>query len=69
MGSYPSGPRKGYYIPPKGSARGGDGLPIQDMVNGEATAMTTATVPSQGLLEPRIQQVWLPLVPGEDEAN
>lgn len=42
----------------KGNAIDEGGLPIQDVVNGEATAMATAAVPSQELLEPRIQQVW-----------
>lgn len=48
-------------------------MPIQDVVNGEATAMATATVPSQGLLDPAgvvgESRASFPLVPGEVEAN
>lgn len=48
-------------------------MPIQDVGSGEATAMATATVPSQGLLDPagvsEESRASFSLIPGEVEAN
>lgn len=49
--------RREYFLPSKAYARGRDGLPNQDVVNGRSKAMATGTVPIQGHLDPGIQQV------------
>lgn len=57
MDNYPPQTEEGYFFPVMGNAGGGNGLPSHALVNGEATAMATGTVPIQGLLDPGIQQV------------